>query len=348
MTIEKSPFGVSPEGQSIERLEVRNANGLSFAAIAYGATLVSVQVPDGRGNSVEATLGFDSAEEYLSPHPGFGVTVGRVANRIAGGSFQIGKKRFNLPRNEAGNTLHGGPKGFSRRFWTAELFGENGGAGVRFSRTSKHGEEGFPGTLEVTATYTLTVENELVFDYEAMTDRTTPVNLTNHAYWNLMGSGTILDHELTVHAEYYLPIDEESIPTGELAPVAGTAFDFRKPRRVGADIARVPGGYDHCYIVHTDASGTDRVPPLRHVARLVDPTTGRGMDVLSTQNGVQLYTGNKLEGKHGRRGKLRRHSALCLETQGFPDAVNQPDFPSVLLEPGQVYRQRTVHRFFVR
>ncbi len=348
MTIEKSPFGVSPEGQSIERLAVRNANGLSFAAIAYGATLVSVTVPDVRGNCVETTLGFDSAEGYLGPHPSFGVTVGRVANRIAGGSFQIGKKRFTLPKNEGGNTLHGGEEGFSRRFWTAELFGENGSAGVRFSRVSKHGEEGFPGKLEVVATYTLTVENELIFDYQAVTDRTTPVNLTNHAYWNLAGSGTVLDHELTLHAEYYLPVDEESIPTGESAPVAGTPFDFRNPKRVGADIDVVPGGYDHCYVVHSDTVTAERMPPLRHVAKLVDPLSGRGMDVLSTQNGVQLYTGNKLEGKTDRRGELRRYSALCLETQGFPNAVNQPDFPSVLLEPGKVYRQRTVHRFFAR
>ncbi|TVQ35609.1 MAG: galactose mutarotase [Spirochaetaceae bacterium] len=350
MTVQKSLFGETPEGQSIERLTVTNGNGFSFAVIPYGATLVSMQFPPGNGPAVEVNLGFDTLEGYLGPHPYFGSTVGRFANRIAGGSFLVGKKRVTVPQNEGRNTLHGGPNGFSRRVWNAELFGADVNAGVRFTRTSPHGEEGFPGTLQVTAIYSLSEDNELVIEYEAGCDRTTPINLTNHAYWNMAGagSGTILNHELTLLADRYVPVDQESIPTGELKPVDGSVFDFRTAKPIGRDIDGTQGGYDHCYVVHTEAAVAEELSPLRHIATLVDPASGRGMDVLSTQAGVQLYTSNRLQGSRDRTGALNTHDAVCLETQALPDAMNQPAFPNVFLEPGQVYRQRTVHRFFLR
>ncbi|TVR34933.1 MAG: galactose mutarotase [Spirochaetaceae bacterium] len=350
MTVEKSPFGTMPKGQPVERLTVTNGNGFRIGMISYGATLVSVQVPGATGQPVETTLGFDSLKGYLGAHPYFGATVGRYADRIAAGTFSIGKKRVTLPRNAGGNTLHGGPGGFSRRLWSAELFGDDSSAGVRFSRTSAHGEEGFPGTLEVTVTYALNEENELLFDYRATTDRTTAVNLTNHAYWNLAGagSGSVLDHELTLHADRYLPVGRDSIPTGEITPVTGSAFDFTQAKRIGRQIDQVGDGYDHFYVVHSEAAVTDAVAAMRHIATLVDPASGRGMQVLSTQAGVQFYCGNELKGSKDRNGTLHNHDALCLETEGFPNAVNEPQFPSALLEPGQVYHHRTIHRFFFR
>ena len=347
MTIEKRPFGETPEGQVVDQYIIGNGNGFAFRVTTYGATLLSVTVPNRSGATVEATLGFDSLDRYLIKHPFFGATVGRYANRIAGGAFSLGGKRITLPQNEGTTTLHGGPAGFNRRIWNGELFGGDGSAGVSFTRTSPDGEEGFPGNLAVKVVIYLTEDNELVFDYEATTDKPTAINLTNHAYWNLAGGGTILDHELTLHAEHYLPVDEASIPTGEIAPVAGTPFDFQQPKQVGKEIGSVGIGYDHCYVVggqvKEDRAADD---PVRHIARLVDHGSGRGMDVLTNQPGVQLYTGNKLEGVTDRSGTLSKHAALCLETQDFPNAVNEPTFPSAVLEPGQTYRRTTIHRFF--
>jgi len=291
---------------------------------------------------VELTLGFDTLDDYRARSPYFGCTVGRFANRIARGAFTLDGKSFTLARNEKGrHHLHGGMAGFDKKCWTAEPFEKPGLAGVRFSRVSPDGEEGYPGTLRVRVDVTLDDDNALAFDYEAMTDAPTPVNLTHHAYWNLAGAGTrsILDHELKLEASQYLPVDDTLIPTGAFADVADTPMDFRRPHRIGARLAQIPGGYDHCYVLD-EADGL-----LQPAAELRDPESGRRLRLFTTESGVQFYSGNFLDGVTGAGGRpFPQHGGLCLETQRFPDSPNQPAFPDCILRPGETYRQTTVHR----
>ncbi|HEV7281025.1 MAG TPA: aldose epimerase family protein [Pirellulaceae bacterium] len=343
MKLTEQPFGTAPAGE-VTKYTIENSRGLSVGLIDYGATLVSVKTPDKNGKVAEITQGFPTLEGYLQRHPYFGSTVGRFCNRIAKGKFTIDGQEYTLATNNGPNHLHGGEEGFDRQLWKAEPFKKADEAGVKFTYVSPDGEEGYPGELTVTATYSLNDQNELKYTFEATTDKATHVNLTNHAYWNLAGagSGTILDHELTLAAEQYLPVDETSIPTGELANVSGTPFDFTSPKKIGADWDKLSGdpkGYDHNFVLEDTSE-------LHPAAIVIEPKSGRVMEIQTTQPGVQFYTGNFLDGSEG-NGGFERHQAFCLETQHFPDAPNQPKFPSTLLKPGETLRQTTVHRFRV-
>ena len=362
MTITKEPFGVTSDGTQVERFLVENSRGVFFAAISFGAILQSVRLPDRSNQTGEVTLGFDTLEFYEAKHPFFGATVGRFANRIRNARFEIRGKTYVLEANNGPNTLHGGLRGFDKYVWSAEMFGDSESAGVTFSRTSPDGEEGFPGTLWVSVTYSLNEDGALSVDYHATSDAPTPINLTNHSYWNLAGagSGTILDHHVQLNASRYLPVDDATLPTGEIRPVDNTPFDFRSGKRVGADIEEADieeagGGYDHCFVVDRDGGDTaggaatpasEASAALSPVARVEDPQSGRVMEIESTMPGVQLYTGNKLAGVSDRSSdELPKHAALCLETQFYPDSPNQPEFPSSILRPGEKFAHRTVHRF---
>jgi aldose 1-epimerase len=345
-TIEKKDFGKTPGGTPVDLFVLTNANGMIAKVITYGAILTEIHVPDRDGKLTDVVLGFDDLNGYLAEHPFFGATVGRVANRIAKGRFTLNGKEYKLAVNNGPNALHGGRKGFDKAVWKAEETPAADGVAVRFSHHSPNGDEGYPGNMDVTVTYTLTNQNELRLDYTATTDQATPVNLTNHSYFNLAGAadGTILDHELLLEADKYTPTDETLIPTGELKPVAGTPLDFTKPTPIGARIDQTPafiGGYDHNFVLN---SGGKR---LLLAARVRQPKTGRVMEMLTTEPGVQLYTSNFLDGKVKGKGGVvyRKHQALCLEAQHFPDSVNHPDFPSVILQPGQTYRQTTAYKF---
>jgi aldose 1-epimerase len=342
----KKVFGKMPDGQTIDVYTLTNRNGLVARVMTYGATLTELHVPGKDGKLEDVVLGFDTLDGYLKGHPYFGSTTGRVANRIAGGKFLLDGRSYRLAANNGPNHLHGGNVGLDKRVWKAAAVQSDLGPAVRFTYMSPDAEEGYPGNLDIAVTYTLTNANELRIDYRATTDESTPVNLTNHAYFNLAGAGngTILDHELMIAASRYTPVDATSIPTGVIAPVAGTVMDFTKPMKIGARIDEVggdPGGYDHNYVL--DKKGAE----LALAARLRDPTSGRVMEVWTTEPGIQLYTGNYLDGTlTGKGGKVYgKRAALCLETQHFPDSVNRPEFPSVILRPGQTYRQTTVHRF---
>jgi aldose 1-epimerase len=289
------------------------------------------------------TLGFDELEGYAARSPYFGALLGRFANRIARGSFAIEGKQYRLACNNGPNHLHGGVKGFDKAVWKAKPFQERNSAGVVFSHLSKDGDEGFPGALRVEVTVSLSEEGVLAFQFTARTDKPTPVNLSQHSYWNLAGSGTILNHHLELDCPFYLPVDKTLIPTGEILAVAGTPMNFTRRKLVGRDIGKVPGGYDHCFV------GAGSESSFRRLATLFEPAGGRGLEVWTTMPGLQLYTGNFLKDLAGAGGAVyNRHSGLCLETEFFPDSVNRPHFPSCLLRPGETYSHRTEYRFFVR
>jgi aldose 1-epimerase len=290
----------------------------------------------------EVTLGFDSLEGYLKPHPYFGATLGRVANRIARGRFALDGSSYSLFCNNGRNHLHGGKKGFDRAAWSSSSFLRGGTAGVLFTYESPDGEEGYPGTVNARVTYTLDDQGVLEVRFEATTDKPTIVNLSNHAYWNLKGDGQgdITEHEVTLFADRFLPVDTELIPTGELRPVEGTPYDFRTPKTIGRDLAASGGGYDNCYVLGEPVKG------LRAVARVKETSSGRGLQMWTSQPGVQLYSGHMLGPLTGRGGEYRKYGAFALETEGFPDAVNQPAFPSVVLRPGQHLSERMRIRFF--
>jgi aldose 1-epimerase len=299
-------------------------------------------VPDRDGKLASVTLGFDEPGRYLQPHPFFGCVAGRFANRIALGKFTLDGKTYQLPTNNGPHHLHGGPGGFDKRNWTGEVLGTNG---VRFTYESADGEEGYPGKLTATVTYTLTERDELRIDYVATTDKPTVVNLTNHTYWNLSGEPDVLGHELQINADKYTVVDAESIPTGELRAVAGSEFDFTKSKPIGRDIgamASTPGGgFDHNWVVNAGAKGE-----LVLAAVLHDPKSGRTMRVLSDQPGIQFYSGNYVNNIKGRGGKVYgKFAGLCLETQHFPDAPNRPEFASTVLRPGETYKTTTVYAF---
>ena len=345
-------WGQTPDGTAVRLYTLRNAAGMTVRVMDYGATLVAIEVPDRNGTAGNVTLGFGDLNGYVERNSFFGATVGRYANRIAKGKFTLDGKEYTLAVNNGPNHLHGGKKGFNKFVWTGEPLDTKDGPAVRFTRRSPDGEEGYPGNLDVAVTYTLTADNALRIDYTATTDKPTPVNLTNHAYFNLAGVDgatidPIVDHVVTINADRFVAPDETRIPTGELATVDGTALDFRKATPIGQRIAEVPGmpsgGYDHCYVVRDAEQGK-----LADVATVTDPKSGRTMHVTSTEPGVQFYTASfngKLKVSGG--ATLGKHAAFCLEMQHFPDSPNRPDFPSTILRPGETYRTTTAYRFSV-
>lgn len=326
--------------EGVERFVLTNDNGMSVTVINYGAIVTSIVVPDRDGAFGRATLGFEDYEGYSKNPPYFGAICGRFSNRIAKGKFTVDATEYTLATNNGPNHLHGGDKGFDKSVWKGLAFGAEDAVGVELTHRSPDGDEGYPGNLDVTVVYTLTNVNELRIEYTARSDRPTPVNLTHHTYWNLVGEGDVLGHELILDCDRYLPVDDTLIPTGELAPVDGTPMDFTQPHTIGSRIAEVPGGYDHCYAV----AGYDG--SLRRAAWVREPRSGRIMEVFTTEPGVQLYTGNFLDGTEDSGGYGKNHG-FCLECQHFPDSPNQPDFPSTILLPGETYRQTTVYRFSV-
>jgi aldose 1-epimerase len=350
--IDRKDWGKTPDGRTVELFTLSREGAPRVAVTSFGAYIVSIVAPDRDGKMAQVTLGHDDLAGYLGDPGYLGAVVGRYANRIAGGTFEIGGRTCTLARNNGPNHLHGGPTGFGRRLWTPRVVGGPDGDALELTYVSADGEEGYPGTLTATVVYSLTGDGGLRLDYTATTDAPTVVNVTNHAYFNLAGegSGDVLGHVLQVEADAFTPVDQTLIPTGELRPVEGTPFDFREPTPIGARIdaedpqLRTGGGYDHNFVIN----GTPG--ELRPAATVYEPASGRVLEVLTTQPGVQFYSGNFLDGSIvGPSGKAyEKRGGLCLETQHFPDSPNQPDFPSTLLEPGETYEETTVFRFSTR
>ena len=351
-SIVRSPFGQTPDGKAVELYTLTNANGMEVAITTYGGIVVSLTAPDREDNYADVVLGFDDLDGYLAGHPYFGALVGRYGNRIAKGKFTLDGKEYTLATNNGENALHGGIVGFDKKVWRARGAVNRMGVSLALNLKSEDGEEGYPGNLEVKVVYTLTNDDELKIEYSAKTDKATPVNLTNHSYFNLAGQGTgdILGHELMINGDRFTPVDKGLIPTGELKPVEGTPFDFRRPTAIGARIEaedeqlEFGGGYDHNFVLN--ASDDDLVL----AASVYEPKTGRVMEVYTTEPGVQFYCGNFLDGSNvGKGGKVYNHrNGFCLETQHFPDSPNKPDFPSTILEPGEEYSTTTVYKFFAK
>lgn len=343
MSVEKSMFGTTPAGDTVHLYTCTNAQGLRMQVTNYGAIVVSIETPDRNGKLANITLGFPTLDGYLRRHPYFGSTVGRYCNRIARGKFTLEGKQYTLATNNDPNHLHGGKVGFDKVVWQAEPVQTTNQVGVKFTYVSRDGEEGYPGNLIAVAQYSLTNDNQWIAEFTATTDKATPVNLTNHNYWNLAGagSGTIFEHQLMLSADQYLPVDKTLIPTGKLASVQGTPLDFTTAKTLGRDLQKidaVPQGYDHCFVVRR-SNGS-----LALAARATDPKSGRVMEVHTTQPGIQLYTGNFLAGGED-EGGASQYAGFCLETQHYPDSPNQADFPSTILRPGQTYHHTTVHKF---
>lgn len=338
-------------GQAISVFTFSNANGMQVRVMEYGATILSIRVPDRRGTLDDVSLGFDSLDSYLTSPRYFGAVVGRYGNRIANGTFTLDGTTYTLARNNGPNHLHGGVRGFDKRIWRGTALHHGDTVGVVFHYTSADGEEGYPGRLDASVTYTLTPANELMLDYTATADAPTHVNLTQHSFFNLAGAGTrdVLAHELTLHASRFTPVDSTSIPTGELASVDHTPFDFRTPTAIGARIGapdpqlRMLHGYNHNFAL--DRTGDSLV----HAATVRDPASGRTLDVFTTEPGMQFFTGNSLDGTAiGKGGRpYQRYYGFCLETQHFPDSPNHPRFPSTIVRPGTPYHSRTILRFGV-
>ena len=345
--VQQQDFGTR-DGRPIILYTLTNAHGVEVRAMNYGGIILSLRVPDRKGQLADIVLGHEKAEEYMPNPPYLGAIVGRYANRIANGTFTLDGKTYTLPKNDGPNTLHGGiTRTFDKALWDGEpLKGKNG---VAFTYLSKDGEEGFPGNLKVTVTYTLTDSNELVIDYQATTDKATPINVSQHSYFNLKGAGNgdILDHEILINADKFTPVDKNLIPTGELRAVKGTPFDFTASTKIGARIEdsyeqMVLGhGYDHNFVLNRKGAG------LSLAARVYEPTTGRVLEVSTTQPAVQFYTGNFLDGSvTGKEAHVyKRRYGLCLETQHYPDSPNHPDFPSTILKPGEKFHQTTMFKF---
>lgn len=348
MKHEQRIFGKLSDGTTVGIHTLSNGNGVTAKISEYGAILTELWVPDRDGKPGNVVLGFDNLDQYVKGSPFFGATTGRVANRIAKGKFTLDGKEYTLAVNNGPNHLHGGLKGFDKRVWKSRALPMTDKAvAVEFTYVSADGEEGYPGTLTTTVVYTLTADNELRIDYTASTDKATIVNLTNHSYFNLGGSGSILDHVLMLNADRYTAADDTLIPTGELAPVKGTGLDFTQPRRIGdriADYMSFAKGYDHNFVINGGGTG------MTLAARVRDPKSGRQMEVWTTEPGVQLYCGNHLDGSlTGVNGIVyKQHTGFCLETQHFPDSINHPAFPSVVLRPGQTFKSSTAHRFAVK
>ena len=350
MSLEHTTCGHTADGRAVDLYTLTNRHGLAAKVMTYGAILTSLQAPDRNGRFDEVTLGLETLDDYLAGHPHLGAIAGRVANRIAAGRFTLDGVDYQLAVNRPPSHLHGGVNGFDKALWQRVEPAPGpapgraaAGSAVALTYLSPDGDQGYPGNLATTITYCVTDDNELRIEYEATADRATPINLTNHAYWNLggAGSGDVLGHELQLAADHYLPVDEASIPTGEIRPVRGTPMDFTVAATIGARIDEVAPGYDLCFVLLT-GSGT---APAR-AATVHHPATGRTMHVHTTEPGVQLYTANFLADVKGRAGHVfGRHHGLCLECQHFPDSVNHHNFPTTILQPGQTYRQITVHHF---
>lgn len=347
--VKKEKYGTTPDGQQVDLYTLTNSHGIEVQVINFGGIITSIRVPDRDGKVADIALGFDNLEGYLENKPYFGAIIGRYANRIANGKFTLDGKEYVLAKNNGTNSLHGGIKGFNKVVWTAEPFHEPQGEGVKLTYLSKDGEEGYPGNLKVKVSYTLTDKNELIIDYEATTDKATPINLTNHSYFNLAGEGNgdVLAHQLQLNAESFTPIDKNLIPTGKIQPVKGTPLDFTQTTAIGARINDpyeqlvIAHGYDHNFVVNRKKDG------LQFAARVHEPKSGRVLEVYTTQPGIQLYTGNFLDGtvvgKHGHAYKQRE--AFCLETQHYPDSPNHPGFPNTILRPGHAFHSQTVFKF---
>jgi aldose 1-epimerase len=351
-SVTRASFGVAPDSTPVDVYTLVNAHGIRARILTYGGIIQVLETPDRAGKLDDVVLGFDDMQGYVKSSPYFGAIVGRYGNRIARGRFTLDGKTYTLAINNGPNALHGGIKGFDKVVWAAQQFKSDSGVGLVLTHTSPDGDEGYPGTLRAKVTYTLTDRDELAIDYEATTDKATPVNLTNHTYWNLAGDGKrdILGHVLTLESSAIVPVDSTLIPTGKLMPVAGTPFDFRTPTAIGARIEdphaqlRYGKGYDHTFVL--DGA---RENGLAHAAHVAEPTTGRTLDIFTTEPGVQFYSGNFLDGSAvGKHGHVyQRRYGLALETHHYPDSPNQPSFPNVILRPGQTYRTRTVYRFGV-
>jgi aldose 1-epimerase len=346
-SVETSKFGTLSNGTAVDLYTIKNKKGTTAKIATYGATLTELWVPDRSGNLADIVLGYDKVDGYVGKTPWFGATVGRVANRIAKGKFTLDGKEYSLEINDPPNSLHSGLSDLSHVVWKAEAVHERNGAAVRFTYNTPDGDEGFPGNLLVTVLYRLTDDNELHIEYTGKSDKPTPVNMTNHSYFNLSGKPDVLDQVLELNADSYTPTDATLIPTGEIKPVKGTPLDFTRPVAIGAHIAEMvgnPGGYDHNFVVNGETG------KLKMAARAYDPTSGRQMEVWTTEPGVQFYSGNFLDGTlTGKRGVVYgKHSGFCLETQHFPDSVNQPKFPSTILRPPALYSTQTILKFSKR
>jgi aldose 1-epimerase len=342
--IEQAPFDRLPNGDPVSIFTLRNRAGMVVRILDFGGIITEIQVPDRAGRFQDVALGFDTLAPYCTASPYFGALIGRYGNRIAGGRFTLDGQQFSLPINNGKNHLHGGTPGFDRVRWRARVEGEE----LLLAYRSVDGEQGYPGTLDVTVRYRLTDDNAIVVHFSAVTDRATPVNLTQHSYFNLAGGGPVLDHELTLDASRLVAIDADLIPTGELASVAGTPFDFRSPRAIGARIdaddaqLRHGGGYDHCFVLDAPPGG------LRRAARVYEPGSGRVLELFTEEPGVQFYSGNFLDGSLRGKGHTYDHrSGFCLEPQHFPDSPNQPGFPNTILRPGARYATQSEFRFSV-
>jgi aldose 1-epimerase len=347
--LQQQPFGTQG-GRPVTLYTLTNSHGVEVRTMNYGGIILSIRVPDRKGQFADIVLGHENLEGYIPNPPYFGAIVGRYANRIANGTFTLDGKTYTLPKNDGPNTLHGGvDRTFNKVVWDGEPL--KGKTGVAYSYLSKDGEEGFPGNCKVRVTYTLTDSNELVIDYEATTDKATPINVSQHSYFNLAGEGTgdILNHEIMINADRFTPVDKNLIPTGELRPVKGTPFDFTTSTRIGSriddnyDQLVLGHGYDHNWVLNRKRGDNGLVL----AARVYEPTSGRVLEVSTTQPGVQFYTGNFLDGTiTGKQGHVYKHRyGLCLETQHFPDSPNHPDFPTTILKPGETFHQKTVFKF---
>ncbi len=350
-SVTKAPFGTTRDGQAVDMYTLRNANGLTAKVITYGAIIYSLEARDKEGRLTNVTANCETLADYERRSPCFGALIGRFANRIAKGRFNLDGREISLPLNGGANHIHGGPRGFDKRVWKAEPVQETHSVAVKLAYTSQDGEEGYPGTLTCEVLYELNDQNEWKMEYTARTDKPTVVNISNHAYWNLAGaySGNVLQQELTVNADKYLPADETLIPTGDIRPVAGTPLDFREAHTIGERIGQVKerqfnGGYDHCLVVNHKSPGD-----LAFCAKVRDPKSGRTMEVFTTAPGVQIFTANFGPGAFkGPAGyDYPRHLGVCLECQNFPDSPNKVQFPSAVLRPGQTYHAITVHKFSV-
>lgn len=342
-TVTKALFGVMPDSAKIDLYTLVNHSGITMKVITYGGRITSLLVPDKNGKTSDIVLGFDSLPGYLANNPFFGALIGRYGNRIAKGKFTLDGTEYNLANNDGPNHLHGGVKGYDKVVWDAGDFKTDTTVGLKLHYLSKDGEEGYPGNLDITVTYTLSDNNTLTFDYTATTDKATPVNLTQHSYFNLAGNGNIKSQELMINADKYTIVDSTLIPTGELRDVKGTPFDFTTSKPIGKDLEATGGnpiGYDHNFVLNT--SGINDL-----AVRVVDPASGRIMEVFTDQPGVQFYSGNFLDGTlTGKSGAVyQQYSGFCLETQHFPDSPNQPAFPSTILKPGEKYHTTSIYKF---
>lgn len=329
----------------LQQFTLTNQNGIQIKILNYGGIITSILTPDQHGQLDDIVLGFDQPEAYQGKHPYLGAIIGRYANRIARGTFILNGKEYTLATNNGPNHLHGGQRGFDKVMWESVFYSSENR--LKLSYSSPDGEEGYPGDLDVTVTYTLTEDNELRIEYMAATDLPTPVNLTNHSYFNLAGkkAGDILDHEVYIRANHYVPVNQDLIPTGEVRPVQDTPFDFKEMKPINKDLSQVEGGYDHTFVLTKEQPRS-----LTVAARVYEPQTGRTLRVLTTEPGLQFYSGNFLDGSVTGKGgqKYQKHAGFCLEAQHYPDSPNHPNFPNTILSPGEIYRQTTIYQFGVK